>query len=111
MTTVEASHVGRESPFVGLAAYDQDDADLFFGRDDERKVLISNLRASRLTLLYARSGTELVSRSRAQLSLLLRGCEPIEPGLVYTPEWRPGADDTVPDPSAYGILAVVARKP
>ena len=25
MTTVEASHVGRESPFVGLAAYDQDD--------------------------------------------------------------------------------------
>ena len=64
-----------------------------------------------LTELYARAGTELVSRDRAQLSLLLRGWEPIEPGLVYTPEWRPTGDEAVPDPSEYSILAVVARKP
>ena len=68
-------------------------------------------RGDELAALYARSGTELIARDRGQLSLLLRGWEPIEPGLVYTPEWRPGSDDAVPDPSAYSILAVVARKP
>ena len=38
---------------------------MFFGRDAERTVLISNLRASRLTLLYAQSGTGKSSVLRA----------------------------------------------
>ena len=44
-----------DSPYLGLTFYAQEDAALFFGRDAEQAVLISNLRASRLTLLYARS--------------------------------------------------------
>ena len=45
-----------DSPYVGLTFYTQQDAAMFFGRESEQTVLISNLRASRLTLLYAESG-------------------------------------------------------
>src|SRR6516164_609344 len=38
---------------------------MFFGRESEQKVLISNLRASRLTLLYAQSGAGKSSVLRA----------------------------------------------
>jgi hypothetical protein len=54
-----------DSPYIGLNFYTQDNAAIFFGRDVERTVLISNLRASRLTLLYARSGTGKSSVLRA----------------------------------------------
>jgi hypothetical protein len=54
-----------DSPYVGLNFYTQDNAAIFFGRDTERTVLISNLRASRLTLLYAQSGTGKSSVLRA----------------------------------------------
>ena len=43
-------------PYVGLDYFVEDDAAFFFGRDAERKRIIGNLRASRLTLLYAESG-------------------------------------------------------
>jgi WD40 repeat protein len=54
-----------DSPYVGLNFYTQENAAIFFGRDNERTVLISNLRASRLTLLYAKSGTGKSSLLRA----------------------------------------------
>lgn len=60
------------SPYVGLTSYTQDDSAIFFGRDAERRVLISNLRASRLTLLYARSGTGKSSLLRAGVAARLR---------------------------------------
>ncbi len=44
------------SPFVGLRPYTGAEASLFFGRERERRVVSSNLRASRLTLLYGPSG-------------------------------------------------------
>ena len=44
---------------------------MFFGRDAERTVLISNLRASRLTLLYAQSGTGKSSLLRAGVASTL----------------------------------------
>jgi hypothetical protein len=54
-----------ESPYVGLTSYTEENAAVFFGRDKERTVLISNLRAARLTLLYARSGAGKSSLLRA----------------------------------------------
>jgi WD40 repeat protein len=53
------------SPYVGLAPFGEQDADRFFGRDAERKRIISNLQASRFTLLYARSGVGKTSLLRA----------------------------------------------
>jgi WD40 repeat protein len=52
-------------PYVGLRVFTEDDAAMFFGREPERAVLISNLRAARLTLLYAQSGTGKSSLLRA----------------------------------------------
>ena len=52
-------------PYVGLDYFVEEDAGLFFGRDAERKRIIGNLRASRLTLLYAESGVGKSSLLRA----------------------------------------------
>ena len=54
-----------DGPFVGLNFFTQENAAMFFGRDHERTVLISNLRAARLTLLYAQSGAGKSSLLRA----------------------------------------------
>ena len=62
-----------DSPYVGLNFYTQENEALFFGRDSERMVLISNLRASRLTLLYAKSGTGKSSLLRAGVAAELEG--------------------------------------
>ena len=45
-----------KTPYVGLVPYDEEDADLFFGRDEEIRIVSANLRASRLTILYGPSG-------------------------------------------------------
>ena len=67
MTTVDTARDpdSLTSPFVGLTSYTQENAPFFFGRDAEQRVLISNLRASRLTLLYAQSGAGKSSVLRA----------------------------------------------
>jgi WD40 repeat protein len=65
-----AAHV--ESPYVGLSCFSEDDASLFFGRDPERQVIMGNLRASRLTLLYGASGVGKSSLLRAGVAARLR---------------------------------------
>jgi CHASE2 domain-containing sensor protein len=59
-------------PYIGLDYFLEEDAGLFFGRDAERKRIIGNLRASRLTLLYAESGVGKSSLLRAGVSARLR---------------------------------------
>src|SRR5512133_534530 len=46
----------REGPYKGLRAYVEADGDYFFGRDGDRDLVIANLMASRLTVLYGPSG-------------------------------------------------------
>ena len=60
-----------DSPYVGLTFFTQENAPIFFGRDTERTLLISNLRASRLTLLYAESGAGKSSLLRAGVAARL----------------------------------------
>ena len=64
--------MSASAPYLGLAYFDEQDADLFFGRDAERKRILGNLRASRLTLLYAESGVGKSSLLRAGVSARLR---------------------------------------
>ena len=59
----------RADPYVGLAPYGERDAEWFFGREREIELIVANLRASRLTLLYGESG---VGKS----SVLLAGVMP-----------------------------------
>ena len=61
----------EDAPYVGLDYFAEDEAELFFGRDAERKRIISNLRASRLTLLYAQSGVGKSSLLRAGVAARL----------------------------------------
>jgi WD40 repeat protein len=82
-TEIPRDATEQDSPYVGLTFYTQENAAMFFGRDTERTVLISNLRAARLTLLYAQSGAGKSSLLRAgvasrlaelaELSLIRRG--------------------------------------
>jgi WD40 repeat protein len=73
VTTVGTSldTAARDSPYVGLTFYTQENAAMFFGRDTARTVLISNLRAARLTLLYAQSGAGKSSLLRAGVAARL----------------------------------------
>jgi len=51
------------------------------------------------------------ARSREQIAGFFGDWELAEPGLVYSPKWRPGSPDDVPDhPEKYWFLAGVARK-
>src|SRR5947209_309182 len=61
-----------DSPYVGLSYYMEEFAGLFFGRDSERTLVISNLRAARLTILYAPSGVGKSSLLRAGVAARLR---------------------------------------
>jgi WD40 repeat protein len=54
-----------ECPYVGLVPFDEKDAAYFFGRERESDLIVANLTASRLTLLYAPSGVGKTSVLRA----------------------------------------------
>jgi WD40 repeat protein len=54
-----------EAPYVGLTHFTEEYADRFFGRETEYGVIVGNLSASRLTLLYAESGVGKSSLLRA----------------------------------------------
>src|SRR3954469_24099689 len=78
-----------DTPFKGLAHYTEKDAAFFFGRDRERKVIIANLKARPLTLLYGESGVGKSSLLRAGVAsqLLHLARENVEE--VGTPEFVP----------------------
>jgi WD40 repeat protein len=58
---------------VGLTHFTEEYADRFFGRDTECALIIGNLRAARLTLLYAESGVGKSSVLRAGVVARLHG--------------------------------------
>ena len=62
------------SPFKGLAAFEDTELDalLFCGREREREVVVANLLASRLTVLYGASGVGKSSLLRAAVAHSLR---------------------------------------
>ncbi|WP_432840529.1 SAM-dependent methyltransferase [Dactylosporangium sp. CA-092794] len=62
----------------------------------------------RLADLYTRTGTSMVVRDGPELLGLLDGWELVEPGMVFSPQWRPDlADPPVEDPASYATLAAV----
>ena len=101
VTTASATSPGR-APYVGLSYYTEADAEWFFGREDDTQTIIGNLRAARLTVLYARSGAgkssllragvahQLIERARRQLAV--RGSPGYVP-VVFS-GWK---DDPVDD--------------
>src|SRR3954447_26373642 len=46
----------RRSPYQGIVPFAESDAEWFFGRDESREIVIDNLRAYRVSVLYGESG-------------------------------------------------------
>jgi WD40 repeat protein len=88
------------SPFKGLAAFDDSELDalFFFGREREREVLVANLLASRLTVLYGESGVGKSSLLAAGVVRSLRSQAP-RAAVDLHATWSSGTD---------GVLDVVA---
>ncbi|HTX44704.1 MAG TPA: hypothetical protein VMD48_00310 [Solirubrobacteraceae bacterium] len=62
----------RDSPYFGLDYYEERFGAWFFGRENERGRIITNLQAARLTLLHAESGVGKSSLLRAGVAWRLR---------------------------------------
>jgi WD40 repeat protein len=79
----------RPSPFKGLESFEDSDHDarLFFGREREREILVANLLASRLTVLYGDTGVGKSSVLRAGVACDLRAL-PEPPAVVVFEDWQ-----------------------
>ncbi|HXD31410.1 MAG TPA: AAA family ATPase [Pyrinomonadaceae bacterium] len=69
---MDISFTARNSPYKGLIPYSEADAPFFFGRDKETRLIIANMFAASLTLLYGASGVGKSSVLRAGVSHQLR---------------------------------------
>jgi WD40 repeat protein len=85
------------SPYKGLAPFEDSDVDalLFFGRGRETEVIVANLLAAKLTVLYGPSGVGKSSILRAAVARRLREEAP-DAEIVLLDEWA--ADPHVPQP-------------
>jgi hypothetical protein len=78
-----------ESPYKGLARYEEDDAPYFFGRDADAELVVANVLAARLTLLFGDSGVGKSSLLHAGVAPRLRGLDDLV--LVLFSDWRSDA--------------------
>jgi WD40 repeat protein len=76
------------SPYKGLNAFEDTELDalLFFGRERETEIVVANLIASRLTVLYGPSGVGKSSLLRAAVARALRDL-PEQPLVVVFSSW------------------------
>ncbi len=87
------------TPFKGLAAFQDTELDalLFCGRERERQVVVANLLASRLTVLYGASGVGKTSLLRAAVAHSLRQVD--DAAVVLFSSWagdpRGGLGDAI----------------
>jgi WD40 repeat protein len=77
-----------DSPYKGLNAFEDTELDalLFFGRERETEIVVANLIASRLTVLYGPSGVGKSSLLRAAVARSLRAL-PEAPLVVVFSSW------------------------
>jgi WD40 repeat protein/cytoskeletal protein RodZ len=87
---VRAATAVVRTPFKGLTPFDDSalDAEFFFGRERETEIVVANLLASRLTVLYGPSGVGKSSLLRAGVAQTLRGLgEPEPPAVAVLSTW------------------------
>jgi hypothetical protein len=66
--------------------------------------------AAKITEIYKNATAPAVLRTRDQIRRLFDGFDLIDPGLVYTPQWRRDASSAEPDPRKAWMLAGLGRK-
>jgi WD40 repeat protein len=86
------------SPFKGLNAFEDSELDalLFFGREREREIVVANLIASRLTVLYGPSGVGKSSLLGAAVARSLREL-PERPLVVVHSRWSDDPSNAIAD--------------
>ncbi len=84
------------SPFKGLAAFEDSELDalFFFGRERERAVLVANLLAARLTVLYGESGVGKSSLLGAGVARELRALAP-DAVVALRDSWSGSVEDVL----------------
>ena len=100
-----------ECPYKGLEAYTEADSDYFFARDSAPDLVVANLMASRLTVLYGPSGVGKSSLLQAGVLPLLRKTSEgafsylavNDSIIVYSASWR---DDPLPELGTALLAAV-----
>ena len=60
--------------------------------------------------LYAANRTPITLRGEADIARLIDGFDPLEPGIVHVPRWRPESPEDADHPEEAAIYGVVARK-
>jgi WD40 repeat protein len=91
------------TPYKGLAPFEDSALDelLFFGRERETEVIVANLLAAKLTVLYGPSGVGKSSILRAAVARRLREEAP-DADVVVLDAWA--LDPTLPDPDGEAFL-------
>jgi hypothetical protein len=69
-------------------------------------------RAEKHRVMYARTPTPMTMRAREQIDALLKGFEPVPPGLVHMTLWRPDDEEDLPANAGNfpGYAAVALRR-
>ena len=98
------------SPYKGPDRYLEADAKWFFGRGQERKLIISHLRTSRLTLLYAESGVGKSSLLRAGVAARLMQLAEQSMERRGTPGFIPVVFDYWKDEPLDGLIAAISER-
>jgi hypothetical protein len=86
VTELAAAAATVPSPYKGLARYEEADAAYFFGRDAEADLVVANVLASRLTLLFGDSGVGKSSLLYAGVAPRLRAADDVV--LALFSDWR-----------------------
>jgi WD40 repeat protein len=76
-----------DTPYRGLTPYSEQDAAIFFGREAECELVIANMMASRLTVMYGASGVGKTSLLRAGVAHELRERSQRNVGEYGSPEF------------------------
>ena len=111
------SEPGDENPFPGSRSFTEDDADRFRGRQTESIELVSLLRAQRVVLLYAPSGSGKTSLLQARVlpeleeraGFAVLPVVHVHPGVV--PGGAEGAEVVQAVGSVYSAAALLALEP
>jgi HEAT repeat protein len=74
-------------PYKGLRPYEEENRDIFFGRDQERKIIIDKVYSNKLTLLFAATGVGKSSLLQAAVMPELKRPERLNLDVVYYTDW------------------------
>lgn len=107
-----------DCPYVGLVPFNEKDAAYFFGRERETELIVANLTASRLTLLYAPSGVGKSSVLRAGVLPALHDVDDDYddlgvPGaaVAYVSSWRDSPLETIAAAVSAAMSEVTGASP